>query len=49
MIEKEKMSKKKQKALNALQRGSWYGVKPVTRIAIDKKKENKKFACRGGY
>ncbi|MBP1577391.1 MAG: hypothetical protein J6C75_02800 [Oscillospiraceae bacterium] len=28
----EKLSKKKQRELNAKQRGSWYGINPVTRV-----------------
>jgi len=28
----EKLSKKKQKELNAKKRGSWYGLNPVTRV-----------------
>lgn len=31
MIPFEKLSKKKQKELNAKKRGSWYGLNPVTR------------------
>ena len=34
----KKMSKKKQKAYHARQRGSWNGVSPVTRVAPDRKK-----------
>lgn len=37
-IEKEKLSKKAQKALNARDRGSWYGLNPVTRIVPNKGK-----------
>ena len=32
MIPLRKMSKKKQKEYHAKQRGSWYGLSPVTRI-----------------
>ncbi len=32
VIPLEKMSKKKQKEYHAKQRGSWYGLSPVTRI-----------------
>ena len=32
VIPLEKMSKKKQKAYHAKQRGSWYGLSPVTRV-----------------
>ncbi len=32
LIPLEKMSKKKQREYHARQRGSWYGLSPVTRI-----------------
>lgn len=32
VIPLEKMSKKKQKEYHAKQRGSWYGLSPVTRV-----------------
>ena len=41
-IEKKKMSKKKQKELNSQQRNTWGPINPVTRIAPDKTKYNRK-------
>lgn len=41
-IEKKKMSKKKQKELNNQQRNTWGPINPVTRIAPDKTKYNRK-------
>lgn len=38
VIEKAKLSKKAQKELNAKQRGSWYGVNPVSRVVPNKGK-----------
>ena len=42
----EKLSKKKQKELNAQKRGSWHGINPVTRVpknsrAYDRRKAQK--------
>ena len=37
----EKLSKKKQKALNAARRGSWGGIDPVTRKPPDPKAYNR--------
>ena len=37
MIPLEKRSKKKQKEYHAKQRGSWYGLSPVTRIVPNRK------------
>jgi hypothetical protein len=44
----EKLSKKEQRRLNLLQRGSWHGLNPVTRIpknpkAYNRQKERKRF------
>ena len=36
-----KMSKKKQKEFHAKQRGSWYGLSPVTRIVPNGKAYNR--------
>lgn len=38
----EKRSKKEQRAWYAKQRGTWNGVKPITRVTPDKKKYNRK-------
>lgn len=40
----EKLSKKKQRELNAKQRGSWYGINPVTRKPENSKAYNRKKA-----
>ncbi len=40
----EKLSKKKQKERNAQQRGSWYGINPVTRKAKNGKAYDRKKA-----
>lgn len=37
----EKQTKKAQKAHNAMMRGSWFGMNPVTRTCPDKKKYQK--------
>lgn len=42
----EKLSKKKQRELNAKKRGSWHGIDPVTRVpknprAYDRRKAQK--------
>lgn len=37
----EKLSKKKQRELNAQRRGSWYGVNPVTRKPENPKAYNR--------
>ena len=37
MIPLDKQSKKNRRAYHAAQRGTWYGVNPVTRIAPDGK------------
>ena len=44
MIPYEKLSKKRQRALNAEKRGSWYGVNPVTRKKESAKVYNRKKA-----
>lgn len=39
----EKLSKKEQKRLNSVGRGSWNGVRPVTRVAdTDKRRYRRK-------
>lgn len=43
----EKRSKKEQKAFHALQRGSWNGVKPVTRTERDKSRYSRKAKHKG--
>jgi len=40
----EKLSKKKKKELNAKNRGSWYGINPVTRKPENSKAYNRKKA-----
>ena len=40
----EKLSKKKQREINAKQRGSWYGINPVTRKPENSKAYNRKKA-----
>ena len=40
----EKLSKKKQKELNSKNRGSWYGINPVTRKPDNSKAYNRKKA-----
>ena len=40
----EKLSKKKQKELNALKRGSWQGMSPVTRKSENPKAYNRRKA-----
>lgn len=40
----EKLSKKKQKELNAKQRGTWYGLNPVTRKPESSKAYNRRKA-----
>ena len=40
----EKLSKKKKKDLNAKNRGSWYGINPVTRKPENSKAYNRKKA-----
>ena len=40
----EKLSKKKQKEQNAKQRGTWYGINPVTRKAKNGKAYDRKKA-----
>ena len=40
----EKLSKKKQKELNAKNRGSWYGINPVTRKPENSRAYNRKKA-----
>lgn len=40
----EKLSKKKQKELNANKRGTWYGINPVTRKAKNGKAYDRKKA-----
>ena len=42
LIPLKKQSKSAQKAHAASQRGSWEGVKPVTRVADSKKKYSRK-------
>ncbi len=41
-VSAEKLSKKEQKRLNAIGRGSWYGVKPVTKIVDTDKRRYKR-------
>ena len=51
VIPLEKMSKKKRKEYHAKQRGSWYGLSPVTRIVPSGKtydRNRMKQAARGG-
>ena len=43
----EKLSKKKQKELNAKRRGSWHGVSPVTKTTKNGKAYNRKKTQRG--
>ena len=43
-----KMTKKEKKAYNNLQRGSWYGVNPVTRVNKSYLKYKKKKAMLKG-
>lgn len=45
-INLEKCSKKERKAYYDRQRGSWNGVKPVTRVNKDRKKADRRNACR---
>lgn len=40
----EKLSKKKQRELNAMKRGSWGGLNPVTRKPANPKAYNRKTA-----
>ena len=40
----EKLSKKKQRELNALKRGSWHGVNPVSRKSENPKAYNRQKA-----
>ena len=40
----EKLSKKKQRELNAMKRGSWGGLNPVTRKSANPKAYNRKTA-----
>ena len=42
VLEKQKMSKKTQKAENALKRKTWDEVNPVTRVVRDKTKYSRK-------
>ena len=42
LVPLKKQSKSAQRAHAALQRGSWEGVKPVTRVAESKKKYSRK-------
>ena len=42
LIPLKKQSKSAQKAHAASQRGSWEGVKPVTRVAVSRKKYSRK-------
>lgn len=42
LVPLKKQSKKEQKAYAASQRGSWEGVKPVTRVAESRKKYSRK-------
>ena len=49
-ISAEKLSKKEQKKLNAVGRGSWNGVCPVTRVADTDKRRYKRKTKHGlGY
>lgn len=40
------MTKKQIKEENNKKRGSWFGVNPLTKIVKDKKKEDRRNACR---
>ncbi len=42
----EKLSKKKKKELDSIKRGTWYGVKPVTKRFESKKTYNRKKALK---
>ena len=42
LIPLKKQSKSAKKAHAASQRGSWEGVKPVTRVAVNRKKYSRK-------
>ncbi len=41
-VSTEKLSKKEQKRLNSIERGSWGGIKPVTRVADTDKRRYKR-------
>ena len=41
-IPAKKLSKKEQKCLNSIKRGSWHGVDPATRIAETDKRRYKR-------
>ena len=43
----DKLSKKKQRELNAKRRGSWHGVVPVTKKTANGKAYNRKKTLRG--
>ena len=47
VIPLEKMSKKKQKEYHAKQRGSWYGLSPVTRIVPSGKTYDRNWMKKG--
>lgn len=42
MIPLQKRNKREQKAYHAMQRGSWYGLSPVTRIVPNRKRYDRK-------
>lgn len=46
LVPYEKLSKKKQRELNAMKRGSWGGLNPVTRKPTNPKAYNRKKAQR---
>ena len=46
LVPYEKLSKKKQRELNAMKRGSWGGLNPVTRKPDNPKAYNRKKAQR---
>lgn len=41
-VPSEKLSKKERKRLNSVRRGSWNGVRPVTRVADTDKRRYKR-------
>jgi len=44
----KKLSKKEQKKINDSKRNIWH-FNPVSRVVLDKKKQQNKLACRGGF
>lgn len=45
-IPKEKMTKRKKRALDKVKRGTWEGIRPVTRTIESKKRYNRKKSPR---